>query len=490
MRATESTTRALDYFGSSSSWGTFLRDNPYYVEAPLSETANRFAGGIDYTLEHWSFHYTLGYQSFNQSLNWNVNSPERSINIDSTANTKEILNNGSWVEHRELKTPSSEFFYNGAVNSRLSMRGDFMFFRYSGPANLDASFAGTVRANTTGTQVSPYAVSMSSRGQLSEPNYVFDQGFSYRLTDWWNVHSDYRYNRFTEDNTAVEHSRDLTTTFDGTTTQQWRQGLHQADLNLEFLPLRGLVIRPGIRFIKRDTTNLEDGVASAVRSERVKTVWPIASVAYIPSKKFSVRADVQSITNGASYTRITPHTDVGSRWIVRYRPFSRLTIEDNFVIRNRKLVGADFRSNVRTNSSTISWAWNDRFSSFAGFSYDSFLATASVDFLRGPAPINTTWADQTINRVWQAGLSARPLRRVGFSFAGNFVRSTGASVISGELPNFGPLTFPMATATAYCDLPRLGRLSLDLQRTYYFEEIVRGNDFGASLLTIRWTRGF
>jgi hypothetical protein len=439
------TTLALDYFGSPSTWGVSTRQS--VLRRSSSERGREpFRGRIDYSLDRWSFHYTLGYLRFTQSLNWNVNTPERSINIDSTANTKEFLNIGSWVEHRNLKTPSSEFVYNGAVNSRLSMRGDFMFFRYSGPATLDASFAGTVRANTAGTQVSPYSVLMSSRAQVSEPNYVLDQGFTYKLTEWWNVHADYRYNRFTEDTTALEHSRDLTTTFDGTANQQWRQGLHQADLSFEFLPVQGLVIRPGIRFTKRDTTALEDGVANPTRSERVRTVWPIASVAYIPSKKFSIRADVQSITNGASYTRITPHTDVGSRWVVRYQPFRRLSIENSFVIRNRKLVGADFYSNTRQNASTVSWAWNDRFSSFAGFSYDSFLATASVNFLRGTPPINTTWADQTINRVWQAGLTARPFRRTGVSFAGNFVRSTGASVISGELSNFGPLTFPMATA--------------------------------------------
>jgi len=153
-------------------------------------------------------------------------------------------------------------------------------------------------------------------------------------------------------------------------------------------------------------------------------------------------------------------------------------------------VDTDFRNNVRSNAFTVNWSWNDKLSTFAGFSYDSFLATASVTFLRGTAPTNTTWRDQTINRVWQAGVSARPLPRLGFDFAGSFVRSTGAGEISGELPVFGPLTFPMATATAYYDLPRFGKLGVDLQRTYYFEEIVRGNDFGANLLTIRWTRNF
>jgi len=484
------TTRTMEYFNSPSSWGTFLRDNPYYVEAPLTEHSNRFSGGVDYTLANWSFHYTVGYQTFDQALNWNVNAAEHSINIDSTANKNEFLQSGSWKEFRNLKTPSSEFSYNGQVNPRLTLRGAFLVFRYSGPASVDGAFVGTVRANSTGTQVSPYNVSLSSKGDVSEPNYIVDQGFSLKLVEWAHLHGDYRYNRFTEETTFVEHSKDSTTTFDGKTSNQWRQGLHQGDLMLEMTPIRSLVIRPGIRFVKRDTTALEEGIADPARSERLKSVWPIGSVAFVPSRNFSIRADLQSITNSRSYTRITPHTDVSTRWVVRYQPFSNLSLEDSFTIRHRRLVDADFRNNIRSNAFTVSWAWNDKLSTFAGFSYDSFLATASVTFLRGTPPINTTWRDQTVNRVWQAGVTARPLPRLGFNFAGNFVRSTGAGEITGELPVFGPLTFPMATGTAYYDLPRFGRLSIDLQRTYYIEEIVHGNDFAANLLTIRWTRNF
>jgi hypothetical protein len=213
-------------------------------------------------------------------------------------------------------------------------------------------------------------------------------------------------------------------------------------------------------------------------------------VAYIPSKKFSVRGDLQSITNGTSYTRITPHTDVSTRWIVRYQPFDKLSIEENFAIRNRKLIDASFVNNTRSTGATVSWAWNDCLTTFAGFSYDSFIATASVNFLRGVAPINTTWRDQTVNRVWQAGVNAHIAKRAGLSFSGNFVRTTGVGEITGELPSQGPVTFPMGTATAFYDVPMLGRLALDLQRTYYREEIVLGNNFAANLLTVRWTKSF
>ena len=70
------------------------------------------------------------------------------------------------------------------------------------------------------------------------------------------------------------------------------------------------------------------------------------------------------------------------------------------------------------------------------------------------------------------------------------MRTTGAGEISGEPPAFGPLTWPLVTGTVYYDFPKAGRLSLDLQRTYYLEEIVRGDDFRANLLTIRWTKDF
>ena len=456
----------------------------------MLEHSDRVSAGLDYTLDNWSFHYTLGYQTFDQSLNWNVTTPERSINIDSTATKLEVLNSGSWNEFRNLKSPSSEFSYNGQVNPRLSLRGSFLVFRYSGPMSMDAAFAGTVRANSSGTVVNPYNISLSTNGHVSEPDYVVDQGFSLELKEWASLQGDYRYNRFTEDATFLQISNDGTNTFDGTVSQQWRQGLHQADLMLELTPIPSLVIRPGIRFVKRDTTALEDGVANPTRSERLKSVWPIGSVAYVPTRNFSIRADLQSITNNTSYTRITPHTDVSTRWVVRYRPFSQLSLEESFKIQNRTLVGADFRNNIRSNAFTVSWAWNDKLSTFAGFSYDSFLATASVTFIRGTPPINTTWRDQTIDRVWQAGITAKPLPRLGVSFAGNFVRSTGVGEITGELPSAGPLTFPMGTLTAYYDVPRFGKVGLDLQRTYYFEEIVRGNDFSANLLTIRWTRNF
>ena len=47
-----------------------------------------------------------------------------------------------------------------------------------------------------------------------------------------------------------------------------------------------------------------------------------------------------------------------------------------------------------------------------------------------------------------------------------------------------------AAGSIYYDVPQLGRLTVQVQRTYYIEQIVPGNNFGANLVTIAWTRGF
>ncbi len=92
--------------------------------------------------------------------------------------------------------------------------------------------------------------------------------------------------------------------------------------------------------------------------------------------------------------------------------------------------------------------------------------------------------------MWQTGIEAGPWKRAGMRFTFNFDRSTGVGQIAGEPPAYGPLSWPLGTGTVYYNFPKAGRLSIDLQRTYYREEIVTANNFSANLLTIRWTRDF
>jgi hypothetical protein len=179
---------------------------------------------------------------------------------------------------------------------------------------------------------------------------------------------------------------------------------------------------------------------------------------------------------------------VGSRFVFRLQPTEKISIEDNLVIRNRDFIQTSFHNRYRSNALNVSYSFNNRFSANAGYSYESLFGTGEVIFLRGPAPLNVIWQDAFINRGITGGLVIKPLKRFGINVTGNFLRTTGASQITGEPPTFGPLTFPLITGTLYYDFPKAGRLSIDLQRTYYIEQIVTANNFQANLLTIKWTK--
>jgi hypothetical protein len=161
----------------------------------------------------------------------------------------------------------------------------------------------------------------------------------------------------------------------------------------------------------------------------------------------------------------------------------------------------NFRNNVHANAITVSYSMGDRFSIFGGFSYDSYYAQGNVVYVRGTAPITDFLRDQEVNRVWSGGIEGKPTKRSGLRLSGNFDRSSGVGAITGlpaaatpatynEPPAYGPVTWPLVTGTVYYDIPRAGRLAVDLQRTYYIEEIVTVNNYSANLLTIRWTKGF
>jgi hypothetical protein len=486
------TTRSLDYFGSSATWDSFARANPYLIIAPLSEATDRVTGGIDYTKNGWAFHYRLGYQSFTDSINGNnINSPERSINIDDPATAKELVKGTSYSDFRKLSTPVSEFSYTGKLTSRLEMRGGYMYYRYQGPASLNMAFDGSARTNTGGTADAAYAVALSTRANVVEPNNVIDQGFTYKIADWWSALLDYRYSRFTLDSNANFRSVNAATVATGTSSEQWMVGTSTLDLDMAFTPTASFLLRAGVRLLKEDVEKFEDGESDPGLSKRIKTAWPIASVYYQPTKMLTIRGDIQEINTGTAYTAISPHTDIGGRFSVRFRPTEKFYLEDSGVVRNQTLLLTDYHSTVRSNSLTANYDFNTRLTGFAGFSYDSIFASGLINFLRGPVPFtNLTLRDQTVDRVWQAGIKTNPTKRLGLSFTGNYVRSTGLGQIQGEAPISGPLSFPYATGSIYYDFPRLGRLTVQLQRTYYIEQIVPGNNFGAKLLTIAWTRGF
>lgn len=495
------TTESLDFFDSPTYWGTYARANPFVLYAPIDENANRFTGGLDYTYRSWTFHYHAGYQVFTENLSMNnVDTPQ--LSIDSTPSSLlEPLTNLSQSEYRKLSTPISEFSYTGQPLPNLLWQGGYMYYRYQGPGTFDQSFNG-IAPNAAGVNA-PFTVTQSARVSASETNNILNQTLVYKAKDWWEFIADYRYSRFYENAGGVFNSQLSIVTNPGSATPiysvtptsapdtfAWRDGLSDFDFSMLFTPTRSLTFRPGVQLIKADVESFENGVNDPATTLRTKTVWPELSVGYQPSKRFSIRGSVHAFDSGSSYTALTPHTEVAGHVIGRFQPFKKLSLEDDLNVSNAKLIDSSFQNNVRANTVTLTYAINDLFSIFAGYTYDSTFAAGDIVYARGTPPLNDFLRDQEINRVIQAGVNARPSKYFGFQFTGNFTRSTGLAAISGEPPAYGPLTWPLATGTVYVNFPKAGRLSVDLQRTYYIEQIITANNFQANLLTLRWTRDF
>jgi hypothetical protein len=277
----------------------------------------------------------------------------------------------------------------------------------------------------------------------------------------------------------------------GTDAIDWKSGLSDLEISLLLTPLENLVLRPGIRLSKVDIESFENGVIDGARTLRTKYARPELRFGYTPLPRLSFRGDIHSATSGSSYTAITPHTTVAGKLIARYDPLPNLSIENALRISTARLVDSGYRNSIRSDSIMVSYAVNERVSAFAGFSYDSFYAQGEIVYAR-PAtlPLRSEIRDQEIHRVWQAGFDVKPVDFIGLRFSGNYDRLTGSGEILGEPAAYGPLKWPLATGTFYADIPKAGRLWIDLQRTYYAEELVPANNFSANLLMLRFTRTF
>jgi len=483
------TTRSLDFFGAPSYWGTFARANPYPLVAPLNDDTNRFTGGIDYSWRHWDFHYRAGFQTFNETALLNpVSNGEVSIN-PAALSAMEPLTQLSWSQTRRMTTPVSDFSYRGKLTNTIEWRGGYAYQRYRGPATLDSSYSGIAPGGTGA--LAPYSVSEGARASLTEPYHSVNQGLTWQVNDWWTVNADYRYSRYTSDTLLnIQSLFNGTTSNMGTSDVSWQSGLSDLSINMVFTPRPGLVLSPGVRLSWFDIESRENGVVDEARTLRTNHVRPELRFGYKPWSRLSFKGGLNSAISDKSYTAISPHTSVAGHLIARFELLPNLSIENTLRVVTSELIDANYDNRIRSNSVMLSYALDERFSVFAGFTYDSYFAQGNIVYARGAAPLTSTIRDQEIHRIWQAGIDAKPLRFLGIRASGNYDRLTGVGEILGEPPAYGPLTWPMVTGTVYVEHPKLGRFSLDLQRTYYIEELVTVNNFSANLLAIRYTRGF
>jgi opacity protein-like surface antigen len=491
-------TRSLDFVGSPSTWGAFARANPYPVVAPIDDSSNRVSGGLTYGGHDWTVHYQAGYQRLSERQVFAAAAlPERSINLGDAVTANESLSGLSYDQDRRLSGPFSELSYVARLHPRIEWRGDYLYSRYRGPFGFNARYQGSAR--TTGTAVSPYDVTATASGETSAPNQMLGQGVAYALMDRWKVDLHYQYSRMSSD-TSGELSSLLaiyppagagSVPSSETDDLSWRQAVHALDLTTTWEPTAAWTIKPGVRVSRRDIEMRADGTVDPATSERIRTVFPELTVGYRPDPRFSARGSYTASYSDAAYTRLSPAQRTVGRVSIRLQPVEALTIDLSANRINADLFTAAFTSHTRLAAAQISYSLSDRLTVLGGLDYQTFLGLGSVSFLRGTLPIaDDQMTDREIDRIWQGGATVKVSSRVGITASGNFQRTTGTDSIVGEPPLYGASTFPYVTASAYVDLPRAGRLTLDVQRTYLFQELLPLNDFRATLVTIRYSHGF
>jgi hypothetical protein len=271
----------------------------------------------------------------------------------------------------------------------------------------------------------------------------------------------------------------------------WHDGVHTVDVRTTITPAPHLTIQPGVRFTSRDVERKIDGVVDPSASQDQHIARPEVVIGYQALPTLTLRGSYKSAYGDAAYTRLSPLEKHNVRALVRFEPVPALSVEGDVTLTNAERLEAGFRSRTRNYGARVSYAPDERYSVFGGYDVRRFSASGNGTFLRGTAPITgLLLLDREINRVWQAGTVLQLSPRLLATFTGTYSRTTGLDTIAGEPPLYGPATFPYGIASISYDVPRAGRLALDVQRSYLQQEILSMNDFGATLVTVRYSRSF
>jgi len=493
-------TRTVDFVGSPSSWGSYARANPYPVTGAVDDSSDRFIGGVSYGRDLWTVHYRAGYQSADESIGLDpIAGTTRSINVGDATTVNEPLTAMNWAQTRSLSTPMSELSLVVGGRSRLEWRTEYLYYRPHGPFALDAGFTGTARTVSNGSATSPYNVVIAADGDATASNNIFGQGLTYRHNRYWGADFDYRYSHYdsesTGDLTSVLSNYTAATSNPQTTIEHdvtnWTQSLQTFRITGLFQLTPSLTIRPGVFFEDRNIEMLDDGVINAASSHDDSTVQPELSIAYRPRRWLSARATWRNASNDTPYTRMSPADRTDTHLIATVQPMEALTLTASGDFLDAKQTATGFENRIRGGSIHASYTFNDRLTGFGSYDYRSLLATGTVTFARGTGPLeDLPMQDDELNHIWQGGVTARLTQRLEVTATGNYDRTTGLDMISGEPPLYGPDSFAYGTISGSYDVPVVGRVSVDWQRAHYFQEILPMNDFRSTMVIIRLTRGF
>ena len=187
--------------------------------------------------------------------------PRRSINIDDPTTANELCKRDLLFGLSQTEHSGERILLHRKTHTAISKcAADTCITAIKGPPRSIWPSTGWRAPTPAEPPTLPSPSRFPRAAHVVEPNNVIDQGFTYKVNEWWSALLDYRYSRFTMDSTADYRSVNAAAVATGVSLEQWMVGTSTLDSTWLSRPTASLLIRAGVRLFKEDVEQFEDGV--------------------------------------------------------------------------------------------------------------------------------------------------------------------------------------------------------------------------------------
>ncbi len=337
----------------SGVYGSYTRDNFFWMNTPRNDWTNTFSGNLKFSLpSQTTIIVGGGARLFSQnitpspesmtSLNYRPATLTNELGIVGLNPRNESLSKYGWQDKRSTSTP---FVFAEVVTkptSWLSLTATARMEFLTGESSVNGGWEGLVRRAATPTSAAAIlrAYRVSESGTITDKlnRTLLSLLATARITDQLHFTLNYRYDSETQDITgkyaiAIDTSASQNPVY----RKAGRDSIQNLETNLRmnivshtispqlvYVPLANLNLRAGVQYYVRtpEIRRLEEGISdsslAANLSKRTTTLSPFFSAFYRPVPEIRLRANFQTYTNSAywegtstvspQFTRLVPDT--------------------------------------------------------------------------------------------------------------------------------------------------------------------------------------
>lgn len=480
----------------SGVYGSYTRDNFYWMDTPRNDWTNTFSGNIKLTLpSSTTIIVGGGSRSFSQnitptpesltSLNYRPATPPNTLGIVGLNPRDERLTQYAWQEKRSTSTP---FIFAEAVTkpaSWLSLTATARMEFLSGDGTINGGWEGLVRKAAT-----PTSATAPLRAYRTAENGIIKQKLdktlasllaTVHLTDQLQLTFSYRYESEKQDLSgdyaiAIDTSASTNPVYRKASRDSiqnmetdYRVGIvsHTISPQLVYVPIANLNLRAGLQYYVRtpEIRRLEEGTSdsafAANLSKKTTTMSPFFSAYYRPISGIRLRGHLQTYTNNAywegtstvssQFTRLIPDSRTNYSVSADVEPMEDLTFSlrwDNDNAKSTLTMLPTVRGDLQMKSqslgltASLSYTLNEKTRIIVTGQYRERNFSIPATFARGsviyPTPpfsdsLTVLISNNTIDRYVDASFVTTAIRNLRIMAGISHVSSTGGGGMTTDI---------------------------------------------------------